>query len=153
MFLTTKGRYAIIATVDMVKILSKEERSISVHEIANKQKISTPYLEQIFLKLKNGGILESRKGPGGGYKLAKKPSDVFLIDIIDAVGERIKMTKCDECRSVGRVSGLIKCDTHDLWSALSVHIRSYFEKKSLADAANSSMNDEVFLKTSCSNND
>ena len=123
-----------MASVDLAKMLDVDpDTKVSVYEIAEKQHISTAYLEQIFSKLRQAGVLSSTKGPQGGYLFAKKINEIKLIEIINAVEEKIQMTKCEECRSTNRIKDNSKCDTHKLWKALDNQIGSFFEKVTLED--------------------
>ena len=110
---------------------SQTTRPIKLADISNKQTIPLNYLEQIFLKLKKADIVRSVKGPGGGYFLNIPSESLNIIEIIDAVEENTKMTRCSvdkTCRKNGA-----KCMTHDLWKGLGNQIRSYFSSISVAD--------------------
>jgi Rrf2 family iron-sulfur cluster assembly transcriptional regulator len=129
MMLTTKSRYAVMAIVEVAS--SQSTRPIKLADISNKQTIPLNYLEQIFLKLKKANIVKSVKGPGGGYCLNVPSESLNIIEIIDAVEENTKMTRCSvdkSCRKNGA-----KCMTHDLWKGLGNQIRSYFSSISVAD--------------------
>jgi Rrf2 family iron-sulfur cluster assembly transcriptional regulator len=141
MLLTTKGRYAIIACIDLAKMITEEDKKISVYQIAEKQRISIAYLEQIFSKLRQANIVSSTKGPNGGYLFAKNIQDIKLLDIIKAVDENIKMTNCEECKTTKRIDDVkLKCDGHTLWKALGNHINNFFENITLEDAVNNKFN-------------
>lgn len=110
---------------------SQTTRPIKLADISNKQTIPLNYLEQIFLKLKKADIVRAIKGPGGGYFLNIPSESLNIIEIIDAVEENTKMTRCSvdkACRKNGA-----KCMTHDLWKGLGNQIRSYFSSISVAD--------------------
>ena len=92
MLLTSKGRYAILAIIDLAQKADSVPRTVA--DIAYRQNISSSYLEQIFHKLKNAGIVDSIKGPGGGYKLNNNPKEICIMDLINAVAEPIKSTNC-----------------------------------------------------------
>lgn len=129
MMLTTKSRYAVMAILEVASNTSGSPMKLS--DVSEKQTIPLNYLEQIFLKLKNADIVKSVKGPGGGYYLSKAPRELNIIDIIDAVEENTKMTRCSvdkECRKNG-----VKCMTHDLWKGLGAQIRDYFSGVSVGD--------------------
>jgi len=111
MKLSTKGRYAVMAMVDIGQ--QGGVRPVSLAEISSRQDISQEYLEQLFLKLRKGGLVESARGPGGGYRLARDPDDIFVYDIIAAVDEPMKMTRCGGDAVDGCVRGE-RCCTHDL---------------------------------------
>jgi Rrf2 family iron-sulfur cluster assembly transcriptional regulator len=129
MMLTTKSRYAVMAILEVASSDSKKPMRLS--DISEKQTIPLNYLEQIFLKLKNANIVKSVKGPGGGYCLNSASELLNIIEIIDAVEENTKMTRCSvdkTCRKNGA-----KCMTHDLWKGLGNQIRNYFSSISVAD--------------------
>lgn len=128
MILTTKARYAVMAVIE----ISEEENSqpISLQRISEKQKISLSYLEQIFARLKKAGIVESVKGPGGGYTLGKKREEITVADIIKAMGEHVKMTRCSTKEGCVKVSS--KCKTHHLWRGLENKIYEYLDSVSLS---------------------
>ncbi len=137
MMLTTKGRYAVMALVDMAdqnRFIEEGGRAISLAEIAKRQDITVPYLEQIFSKLKHAGIVKSQRGPGGGYSFARNVNDIKISEIISAAEEKIKMTRCGAEHSHCATGG--KCSTHDLWDGLSETIENYFESITLADLVN-----------------
>ena len=128
MQLSTRGRYAVMALLDLALLQteqSKEVNAIKLEEIANRQGISLSYLEQLFAQLRRAGLVGSVRGPGGGYKLAKEENEIFIIDIIDAVNEGVKATRCDGitgCLKTGR------CNSHDLWSAFTNHIDDFMSQ-------------------------
>ncbi len=128
MMLTTKSRYAVTA---MIEVASSGKHPIKLSDISVKQNISLSYLEQIFSKLKKANLVISIKGPGGGYLLNNSSKEISIADIIDAVDENLKMTRCatdNTCRRGG-----INCNTHNLWKGLSAQIRNYFANISIAD--------------------
>ena len=115
MILTTKARYAVMAVIEIAE--NKTNQPVSLQTISQRQKISLSYLEQIFLHLKKAGIVASVKGPGGGYILNKSRSDITISNIIKAIGEHIKMTRCNNGKRGCTNSGT-KCKTHHLWYGL-----------------------------------
>ena len=129
MILTTRGRYAVMAVVDMVE--SGSGKPISLSSISKRQKISLSYLEQIFSNLRKAGIVQSFKGPSGGYILGKSSMEVKISNIIKAIGEPIKMTRCGN-ESKGCIAKT-RCKTHDLWHGLEKTIYLYFESISIDD--------------------
>ena len=131
MKLTTKGRYAIMAMADLAKSNVKEPTSLTA--ISLRQGISISYLEQLFLKLRKNNLVQSARGPSGGYILAKSPEQIKLLSIINAVDEKIKTVKCrkESKRSCNGKS--IKCITHNLWDDLEAHINKFFEDNTLND--------------------
>ena len=127
MRLTTRGRYAVTAMLDIA--LHREVWPVSVHDIAHRQGISSSYLEQLFGKLKRANLLDSLRGPGGGYRLKGDAGSINVSDIIAAVGEGVDATRCHgaaDCQE-----GLT-CLTHDLWADLSVEIDSFLQGITLA---------------------
>ena len=131
MKLTSKGRYAVMAMADLAKNHVKEP--ISLTEISLRQGISISYLEQLFLKLRKNNLVQSTRGPSGGYILSKPPGEIKLLSIINAVDEKIKTVKCrkESKRSCNGKS--IKCITHNLWDDLEAHINKFFEDNTLND--------------------
>ncbi|MDX2082779.1 MAG: Rrf2 family transcriptional regulator [Rickettsiales bacterium] len=128
MILTTKARYAVIAVIDIAE--SKSHQPISLLMISQRQKISLSYLEQIFARLKKAGIVASVKGPGGGYILGKNRDQITVAEIIKAIGEPIKMTRCSDATK-GCVIKKTKCKSHHLWSGLENKIYEYLNSISL----------------------
>ena len=128
MRLTTKGRYAVTAMLDIA--IHGENHPVSVQDIAQRQALSCSYLEQLVGRLKRSGLLASVRGPGGGYHLGRQASLVTISDIISAVGEGVDATRCGgraDCQE-GHM-----CLTHDLWADLSVQIDDFLQRISLAD--------------------
>lgn len=128
MKLTTKGRYAIIAMVDLA--INGVDEPAPLKEISIRQKISLSYLEQLFSKLRISGLVKSIRGPGGGYMLNKNPSNLNLLDIITAVDEKIDQTQC------GGAMNCIDdkpCLTHFIWTDLNNKINDYMREITLSD--------------------
>tara|TARA_B100001996_G_C18501840_1_gene531793 strand:- start:329 stop:766 length:438 start_codon:yes stop_codon:yes gene_type:complete len=131
MKLTSKGRYAVMAMADLAKTNANEP--ISITEISVRQGIPVSFLEQIFLKLKKNNLVQSSRGPSGGYLLSKTPEEITLSSIIKAVDERVKTVGCKKESKKGCNGKSIKCITHDLWDELEMHINTFFEKNTLQD--------------------
>ena len=131
MKLTSKGRYAVMAMADLAKNYVKEP--ISLTEISLRQGISIDYLEQLFLKLRKNNLVQSVRGPLGGYVLSKPPDEIKLLSIISAVDEKIKTVKCRKESKKGCNGKSIKCITHNLWDDLETHINKFFEENTLND--------------------
>lgn len=131
MRLSTKGRYAVMAMVDLAK--HSGGSPVSLAEIAERQEISLSYLEQLFAKLRKGGLVNSVRGPGGGYLLAFEASETRIADIILAVDEPIRATRCTPGAPVGCRGNKSRCLTHDLWEELGNQIHLYLSSVSLAD--------------------
>ncbi|HXR57237.1 MAG TPA: Fe-S cluster assembly transcriptional regulator IscR [Casimicrobiaceae bacterium] len=128
MRLTTKGRFAVTAMIDVA--LHGAKGPVTLAAISERQKISLSYLEQLFGKLRRQGLVDSVRGPGGGYNLARAPETVAVSDIIVAVDEPIDATQCG-----GRENCLDdrRCMTHELWAGLNAHIFSYLRSVTLAE--------------------
>lgn len=133
MKLSTRGRYAVMALADIAHNSSGEP--VTLGEIAGRQDISLAYLEQLFAKLRRGALVESVRGPGGGYRLARSADDIRVADIIMAVDEPLKVTRCEEYSPRGCVGGT-RCLTHDLWEELGRQIHVFLAAVSLADVIN-----------------
>ena len=123
MRLTTKGRYAVTAVLDLA--LHQEEGPVSLAAISERQGISLSYLEQLFAKLRRNEIVSSTRGPGGGYKLTNNVDEVSVSDVILAVDESCKVVDCSD--SDGCHDGEYQCLTHDLWQELSNEIRTFLD--------------------------
>jgi len=130
MKLSTKGRYAVMAVADLAA--REEGAPVTLADIASRQSISLSYLEQLFAKLRRGGVVKSTRGPGGGYRLAKGSHEIRVSDVIMAVDEPLGATRCG-----GGVKGCLKtgkrCATHDLWDELGRHVYLFFNSITLAD--------------------
>lgn len=128
MRLTTKGRYAVTAILDLA--LHCEQKPVSLGDISRRQGISLSYLEQLFAKLRRKKLVNSVRGPGGGYLLAKASADISVAEVVDAVNESLDATRCEgrgDCQH-GEV-----CLTHYLWEELSAQIHGFLNNISLAD--------------------
>jgi Rrf2 family iron-sulfur cluster assembly transcriptional regulator len=129
--LSTKGRYAVMAMVDLAKHGKGEP--ISLAEIAERQEISLSYLEQLFAKLRVANLVKSVRGPGGGYLLALGADATRISDIILAVDEPIRATRCTPGAPTGCSGNKSRCLTHDLWEELGNQIHLYLSSVTLAD--------------------
>ncbi|WP_237067371.1 Fe-S cluster assembly transcriptional regulator IscR [Microbulbifer guangxiensis] len=128
MRLTTKGRYAVTAMLDLA--LHAGQGPISLADISKRQGISLSYLEQLFSRLRQSGLVSSVRGPGGGYRLAREGDEIYVAQIVDAVNESVDATSCggnSDC------AGGEQCLTHYLWCDLSAQIHSFLSGISLAD--------------------
>lgn len=128
MKLTTKGRYAVTAMLDLA--LHNSDKPVSLAEISERQDISLSYLEQLFAKLRKSGLVVSMRGPGGGYQLNGSPENIVISDIIAAVDESVDATRCG---GLGDCQDNKRCLTHDLWMDLSNQIRVFLSEITLAD--------------------
>jgi Rrf2 family transcriptional regulator, iron-sulfur cluster assembly transcription factor len=134
MRLTTKGRFAVTAMIDLA--LRQDKGPVTLAGISQRQEISLSYLEQLFGKLRRHEIVESVRGPGGGYNLARRAEDVTVADIIIAVDEPLDATQCGgkgNCHNAHHESGSQHCMTHDLWSTLNAKMVEYLDSVSLQD--------------------
>lgn len=130
MKMSTKGRYAVMAIIDIGQHGSSGP--VSLNEIATRQDISQEYLEQLFGKLRRAGIVTSARGPGGGYTLARPASEIALSDVITAVDEPLRVTRCEGDAVEGCVKGE-RCCAHDLWSSLGRQMMYFLESVTLED--------------------
>lgn len=150
MRLTTKGRFAVTAILDLAIHEAEElaaqvtpiqqgvgSKPVTLAGISERQHISLSYLEQLFSRLRKDGLVSSVRGPGGGYRLAKPASEISVSNIITAVDELIDATQCggtENCHDEGR------CMTHDLWTALNGKILEYLSGVSLAELVANQLN-------------
>ena len=140
MRLSTKGRYAVMAMTDLARRQDAAEgRAVALAEIAARQQISLSYLEQLFARLRRKGLVKSARGPGGGYRLALAPEETHIADIVLAVDEPLRATRCglDKMGAKGGPKGCMaggeRCLTHDLWEEMGRQIHGYLASVSLAD--------------------
>jgi len=129
--LSTKGRYAVMALVDLAS--QTDGRPVALAEIAERQEISLSYLEQLFAKPRRGGLVRSVRGPGGGYLLARSAEETRISDAILAVDEPIRATRCKTGSAMGCRANKSRCLTHDLWEELGNQIHIFLSSVSLAD--------------------
>ena len=128
MRLTTKGRFAVTAMLDLA--LQNTDKPVTLADISERQGISLSYLEQLFSRLRRNGLVKSVRGPGGGYRIAKNQAEITISEIITAVDEQIDATQCggqENCHDERR------CMTHDLWASLNDKILEYLSGVSLTD--------------------
>ena len=131
MKLSSKGRYAVMAMADLAAHSSGNP--VTLAEVAGRQEISLPYLEQLFSRLRKGGVVKSVRGPGGGYVLARPAGETRIAAVIMAVDEPIKVTRCKSGSSSGCQSNHQRCLTHDLWHELGNQIYLYLNSVTLED--------------------
>lgn len=141
MQLSTKGRYAVMAMVDLAG--NSSGASLPLASIAERQHISVAYLEQLFMKLRRAGLVKAIRGPKGGYQLARAPSEISVADIMSAADEPVRMNRCsveghDWCL------GTKRCATHDLWRALGIHITAFLSAVSLKDVLDGTLAGPAF---------
>ncbi|MGI9463387.1 MAG: Rrf2 family transcriptional regulator [Aestuariivirgaceae bacterium] len=131
MKLSTKGRYAVMAMADIAS--HTPEQPIALAEISERQDISQDYLEQLFAKLKRAGLVDSVRGPGGGYRLTAPADEIWIADIVSAVDEPLQVTRCQDGDAVYGCVGGDKCVTHELWAALGRQIYGFLAAITLGD--------------------
>ena len=141
MKLTSKGRYAVMALMDLAKFNSRNP--VSLRDISLRQGISLDFLEQIFSKLKRNEIVQSIRGTQGGYILNKQPNEIKLANIFHAVDENVKTVQCKKESKKGCNGKATKCITHNLWDELETHINNFFENKSLEDLLTSNKENRI----------
>lgn len=134
MKLSTKGRYAVMAMVDLAN--HGKSGPISLADISVRQGLPMNYLEQLFLKLRKSGLVESTRGKQGGYQLNMLASNINVLDIMKAVDEPLQATRCNPGSTLGCQGEKGRCLTHNLWNGLSDHITSYLASKTLSDLTN-----------------
>ena len=127
MKLTTRGRYAVTAMLDLA--LHQREGPVSLAEIADRQGLSLSYLEQIFARLRRQDLVHSTRGPGGGYRLGRPATAISVADVIGAVDETVDATRCGGMQNC---QGEERCLTHDLWHDLSYQIQDFLAGIDLA---------------------
>lgn len=137
MQLSTRGRYAVMAMLDLAQMSQTSDSPITLAQIAERQRISLSYLEQLFAKLRKAGVVASLRGPGGGYTIAKPLAQVWMADIMAAVEEDTDITRCKSMYKLqprtpgeGCAAGG-QCNAHGLWEALSKHIDYFLARVNL----------------------
>ena len=131
MKLSTKGRYAMVALADLA--MAKGDALLSLGEISKRQDISLPYLEQLFVKLRRAGLVESVRGPGGGYRLARSASDIRVSEILGAVDETVDAMRTGAGASGGVSGSRAQSLTNRLWEGLSAHVYVFLHQTRLSD--------------------
>jgi Rrf2 family iron-sulfur cluster assembly transcriptional regulator len=132
MQLSTKGRYAVMAMADLAARGS--DKAAPLAAIAARQQISRPYLEQLFARLRRAGLVRSVRGPGGGYRLARPAHELSVAEVVSAVDEPLKVTRC-EAHGPGCLKGGARCITHALWEETGRRLEAYLASVSLADVS------------------
>ncbi len=132
MRLTSKGRYAVMAMADLA-LHGGVERAVPLQEVARRQEISLSYLEQLFARMRKAGLVAGVRGPGGGYRLSRGADRVTVAEIIAAVNEPIKATRCDAASTKSCIGKQGRCIAHGLWQEMGDRIQSFLDSVSLAD--------------------
>ncbi|MDQ2088660.1 Rrf2 family transcriptional regulator [Marimonas arenosa] len=131
MKLSTKGRYAMVALADIA--LQPDGTLVTLGEVSKREDISLPYLEQLFVKLRRAGLVESVRGPGGGYRLAKSPNDIRVVDVLAAVDETVDAMHKGAGASGGSSGSRAQSLTNRLWEGLSAHVYVFLHQARLSD--------------------
>jgi|SRR5690606_13422363 Rrf2 family iron-sulfur cluster assembly transcriptional regulator len=131
MKLSTKGRYAMVALADLATV--HDDHLTSLAAISKRQDISLPYLEQLFVKLRRAGLVESVRGPGGGYKLARDPADIRVSEVLEAVDETVSALHTGAGATGGVSGSRAQSMTNRLWEGLSAHVYVFLHQTRLAD--------------------
>ena len=141
MRITTKGRYALRAVLSLAK--SNGSKPVSIKQLASLESLSPEFLEQIFFKLKNTGIIVSTRGPGGGFRLNRDPKDITLLEIIEGAGEETDITPCASL-SIKKMEcpESKNCEAHKVWEKTAEHVKEYFSGITLE----SILQDEILAK-------
>jgi len=137
MKLSTKGRYAMVALVDIA--LQPEGEVVTLGEVSRRQDISLPYLEQLFVKLRRGGLVDSVRGPGGGYRLAHPPSDIRVADILAAVDETVDALHKGAGASGAASGSRAQSLSNRLWEGLSAHVYVFLHQARLSDVVGNAL--------------
>ena len=141
MRLTTRGRYAVTAMLDLA--IHGNANPVSLAEIADRQGISQSYLEQLFSRLRKRGLVDGTRGPGGGYRLGREAQEISVADVIDAVDESVDATRCGGQRNC---KGTSRCLTHDLWEDLSNQIRVFLGGVNLQELVSRNSDVDMFAQ-------
>lgn len=137
MKLSTKGRYAMVALVDIA--LQPAGELVSLGEISRRQNVSLPYLEQLFVKLRRGGLVESVRGPGGGYRLARPMTDIRVVEVLSAVDETVDAMHTGAGASGGVSGSKAQSVTNRLWEGLSAQVYVFLHQTRLSDVVNNEL--------------
>ncbi len=137
MKLSTKGRYAMVALVDIA--IHKDENLVTLGDVAKRQDISLPYLEQLFVKLRRANLVDSVRGPGGGYRLARPAADIRVSDVLAAVDETVDALHKGAGVSGGASGSRAQSMTNRLWEGLSAHVYVFLHQTRLSDIVENSL--------------
>ena len=131
MKLSTKGRYAMVALVDIA--LQNDEELVTLGDVSKRQDLSLPYLEQLFVKLRRAGLVESVRGPGGGYRLSRPASEIRVVDVLSAVDETVDAMHKGAGASGALSGSRAQSLTNRLWEGLSAHVYVFLHQTRLSD--------------------
>jgi Rrf2 family protein len=143
MDLNTRGRYAVMAMADLAR--HGGAAPVPLPQIAERQQLSVAYLEQIFIRLRRARLVDSERGRSGGYRLGRSPGAISIAEIMDAVEEDTRMTRCMGPDAAGCL-GAGKCQTHNLWHALGCRIRGFLANVTLGEVLSGASPDELQAK-------
>jgi len=145
----TKERYAVMALIDLAHY-GREDAPVSLADLAQRQSISVPYLEQVFVKLRRKGFVKSQRGQAGGYYLARPANEIRISDILDAMDAGVKTTRCKPTSGEGCLQDKGRCMTHDLWEGLSETMNAYLRGITLANVVEGTLpHKKACAKTAC----
>jgi len=140
MKLSTKGRYAMVAMVDLAILMARDPaRHVSLAEIARRQDVSLAYLEQLFVKLRRAGLVESVRGPGGGYRLARPAGEIRASEVLEAVEETVKALQTGAGASGGVSGSQAQSMANRMWESLSAQVYVFLHQTTLADVAGNAL--------------
>lgn len=137
MKLSTKGRYAVVALTDIA--LQDPDKLVTLSEISTRQDISLPYLEQLFVKLRRAGLVESVRGPGGGYRLAQATSEIRLVSILSAVDETVSALHTGAGATGGSSGSRAQSLSNRLWEGLSAQVYVFLHQTRLSDVVSNEL--------------
>ena len=137
MKLSTKGRYAMVALADLA--LQDQQTLVSLSEISKRQDISLAYLEQLFVKLRRAGLVDSVRGPGGGYRLSRPAADIRVAEILGAVDETVSAMHKGAGASGAASGSRAQSMTNRLWEGLSAHVYVFLHQARLSDVVNNEL--------------
>ncbi|WP_094037145.1 Rrf2 family transcriptional regulator [Antarctobacter heliothermus] len=137
MKLSTKGRYAMVALTDIA--MQSSEGLVTLGDISKRQDVSLPYLEQLFVKLRRAGLVESVRGPGGGYRLARLPAEIRVVEVLAAVDETVDAMHVGAGASGGLSGSRAQSMTNRLWQSLSAHVYVFLHQTRLSDVVENSL--------------
>lgn len=135
--LSTKGRYAMVALTDIA--MQSSEGLVTLGDISKRQDVSLPYLEQLFVKLRRAGLVESVRGPGGGYRLARLPAEIRVVEVLAAVDETVDAMHVGAGASGGLSGSRAQSMTNRLWQSLSAHVYVFLHQTRLSDVVENSL--------------
>ncbi|WP_417204878.1 Rrf2 family transcriptional regulator [Antarctobacter sp.] len=137
MKLSTKGRYAMVALTDIA--MQPSDGLVTLGDISKRQDVSLPYLEQLFVKLRRAGLVESVRGPGGGYRLARPPAEIRVVEVLAAVDETVDAMHVGAGASGGLSGSRAQSMTNRLWQSLSAHVYVFLHQTRLSDVVENSL--------------